>query len=219
MIIGRLDEYPSLTAAAGKAHFCIPLTEVYERDDIRWPLSMAVNLMRLEDGVSTKSMVASRSYAFNATDVPSGALDRQAAAPPQEYQSALMKASGYYTFRSVLYKLCIGKNPDRQPAITKSYRDWESRNRTDIDLINQLQFESYREQVKGHASIAARIDDQAIAATRTALERMPAGDLQRQCDSFHGGSPDGDDRPDPFVADSLEVVRKYAPRPGKGSDQ
>jgi hypothetical protein len=219
MSVGRFDEYPNLTAPAGKAHFCVPLTEVYGHERVRWPLSLIVNLMRREDGVSTKSMASSAPHSFRATDIPAGALERQAAAPPREYQFALMKASGYFKFRAALYKMCIEKFPDRQPAITRTYRAWEAQNRADIDFITQLQFDAYREQFKGHAPTAMRVEDQGTAAIRAGLEGMPIGEFQQQCDWFHDDTPEGAARTHDLISRELDIVRKYAPNAAGGSGE
>jgi len=217
MAPGKFEQYPSLTAASGKAHFCIPLDEVYEHSTVRWPLSMQVNLMRRLDGVSTTSMATSRPYSFRVTDIPSGALERQANDPTQEYQFALMKAWGYYRFRSIAYKLCIEKYPAMQPVYTKAYRDWESRHRADIDFINQVQFESYLKQVRGHTEIAMRIEDQATGKMREAVEKTQPEELKVECDLNYGDASGSKDTTHEAIGKALEVVRKNAPKLEQGA--
>jgi hypothetical protein len=105
-----------------------------------------------------------------------------------------------------------------QPVLTRTFRAWEARHRADIDFISELQFESYRSQLKDRTHLAAGIDDRATEVTRAAYEKLSAADLRQQCDWAIEDMNPTDDLTDDAMGDEIEIVRKYAPKqaPGNG---
>jgi len=216
MTPGRAADYPKLNFPAGRAHLCIPLKPVYEHPTVRFPLSMHVRLTRLDKDMTTQRAAVAPPMAFRATDLPHGALERMAAAAPPEYHLALGKAYVYFANLGVLYKLCIEKHPDLQTAYTQTYRAWEARHRSDIDLVTNLQFDSYLKRVGGRADLAAKFDDQARVAFRNIYEKDGPAELKRSCDRILHDMAEGENMTRNHIGEQLEIVRKYAPKQDKG---
>jgi hypothetical protein len=202
---------PYVESAIGKVHLCVPLGEVYEHPTMKWPLSMQVSVLRESADGGGRGVVSTRAVKFNVLDIPEGALARQAAAPPQEYHDALMKAGSFFTNRVTVYKVCIARYPAIQPAMTKAYRAWESRHREAIELAASAQFDAYKAEFNGREDIAARIYDAGVDGQRKLYEKMPDGEFSKQCQRWLEEYADTEDPSDSAISDELAMIRKYYP--------
>jgi hypothetical protein len=198
-----------LQSAAGKLRLCVPLREVYEADDVSFPLRMRLSLYRAEGDGTSVAVTSIRSLQFQSPDVPARNLELQAARPPQEYYDALTKASGYLNGRAVLYKACIERFPARQPTLTPAYRAWEGRHMEQIEMVSLAQFGANLEHARGRADIAAMVEDGQTKAMREFHARMPVERLNLECDRIIEDAVAADDLTDDAIADEIEIVRKY----------
>ena len=215
MAPGDRGDFPFLKSAAGKAHLCVPLGEVYDHSGVIWPLSMNVNI-NLETDVrgSSRMLAQSRSVKFNAVDIPAGALERQAAAPPAEYQDALRGSFGYFEKRGAMYKVCIQHYPDMQAAFTKAYRRWEARHAEDIRLVNERQFDFLKSTMNDSEQAATQFFDLTREANIKAYESMTNQQRRGSCQSMLEEFQDPEDMTENAIGDELAILRAWHP-PGQ----
>lgn len=208
---GNAADRRYLQSPAGRVHLCVPLEEVYDDQNVRWPLSMQISLHRQAGPGSSTIVARGRELAFKALDIPAGALERQAKAPPAEYEHAFMTTTVYFRSRAATYRACIGRFPATQPVLTKVYRAWESRHRASIDLVAEVLFERNRSMANGRRDVAVHMEDAAIEATRKVFAEMPDAVLEPQCKHLlQDLAPDGDITED-AIGDDIAVLRQYSP--------
>ena len=198
-----------LESAAGKLRLCVPLKEVYEAEDVSFPLRMRLSLYRAEGDGTSVAVTSMRSLQFQSPDAPGRNLELQAARPPQEYYDALTQVSGFLNGRSALYKTCIERFPARQPTLTPAYRAWEGRHMEQIEMVSLAQFGANLEHASGRADIAARIEDTQAKSLREFHARMPVEKLGLECDRIIEDAIAADDLTDDAISDEIEIVRKY----------
>jgi hypothetical protein len=199
-----------LEAAAGRARLCIPLADIHENPLVKWPLKMYLTVYKA--GRSGPETVAfTDPINLKSTDVPEGALERQAEAPPVEYYDSLTKVAEFFNSRLGRYKICIERFPDIQPQLTPVYRAWESRHREQIELVSRLQFDLFQVTANGHAGYAAFMQDGLRDATLEANRKMPAEKFRQQCKVALADFADSEDVSDLAISDELELIRKHNP--------
>ena len=197
---------PALTHPSGKARLCVPLAEVYEHPDMKWPLSMAVRLMRVRPDGSGSGDTSSRSVKFLSPDIPAEALERQANAPPEEYALSLETAASYFDQRNACYKVCIARFPATQPVFTKAFRAWETRHAKDIEFVARAKYAGYLRTYKGRTDVAARIDETMQEAQLKGYRSMTDAQLKQQCDWTLDELRDPEDLTDNAVGDELKII-------------
>ncbi len=211
------DDKDFLRAASGKAHFCVPLREVYEHPTMRWPLTMWVMVMKMKSENSSVSVTQSRVVHLKATDLPERALKAQAQELPEEYQDALNRLFSYFGSRAGRYKACLARFPAMQPAFTKGYRAWESKHRAQIDLVYEAQFESYKAQVGDRTDVAANLDEAATGIFTDAFMKFPDAELKQQCQLGLEEVTDPIDNTNDAIGDRLAILRKYSHKTAENS--
>jgi hypothetical protein len=219
MTLGRIEDYPALTSAAGRVHLCVPLNDVYEHPTIRFPLKMSVTLSRREHDVPKGRMAVARPLEFQAVDLPRGASERMAAAAPPEYHAALQRAHVSFSMLGIQYKVCVERHPDMQLAYTQAYRAWESRHRADIDLVTEQYFEMLRKRVGGRADLAARFADESMAGFRKIYEEENPSAFRRSCEKTSREMAEDAGMTPGHLAKELQTVHKYAAKQVQGGGE
>jgi hypothetical protein len=205
---GDTSNSAPLSGAAGTVHLCVPLTQIYENEHMRWPLSMFVLMLEMHNRHGT-SVASTGSVKFKAIDPPAGALEPRKDGPAEKYADSVKGSWEYFTNRSVRYKACIARFADMQPPLTKAYRAWEARHHADMDLVAEAQFELDKVRAKGRADDAAERSDATIEAQLAMYEQLPAAQMRQQCQGTLDELTDADDLTNGAIGDYLDYVKKY----------
>jgi hypothetical protein len=196
-----------LHVAAGRARLCIPLKDIYAHSMVRWPLTMQVTVHKLR-GAGSEIVAYTAPIKLKAVEVPAEALERQAAAPDDEYYDSLKKVTEFFNSRLARYKICIERFPAMQPQMTPAYRAWETRHREQIDLVSRVQFDMFKVMAKGNAGIAASIEDDIRNAALEAYRKAPEAQFSQQCKIALEDFADTEDLSDLAISDEIELIRQ-----------
>jgi hypothetical protein len=207
------DPSVALATAAGRVHLCVPLAAIY-RDhalEVAWPLELALVILKGDPRGSSRSVAMHGPLKLNSLEVPAAALERQAKAPPPEYEAALDSAFNNYAVRGAVYKVCLQRLPALQARLTPAYRSWESRNRADIDWVYGLKFEALKEQAQGRVDAAMEYIDELSDAMQNSYESWTEEQLTPQCADIIEQEKDGG--VDKSLERNLAVLRKWRAQP------
>lgn len=144
MSVGGRENTPLLRSARGRALLCVPLAEVFDDPDVRWPLTVVISINQIQAGGASRPVADTRTVVFSPFDVPEGGDPRRAAAPPEQYVRALMKAFSFFESPRALDTVCATRFPEMQDAFARAYPTWQARHGDTINLINTLQFEQFK---------------------------------------------------------------------------
>jgi len=75
---GTFRNYPVLKAAAGKLRFCFPLTHIWDRPGMKWPLSVRFFLNRMHDDGVGEVVAQTDALAYPQDDSPPAPSSRPA---------------------------------------------------------------------------------------------------------------------------------------------
>jgi len=213
---GDPSTYPALAAAAGRAHLCVPLAEMYAVPMLDWPITVVLNLMQTLPNGSMMIIASLRPMKFNAADTPEGALARQAERPPIEYYDALKTVWNFFETRLARYKACNQRFPEGQPALTVAYRRWESRHTAALQLASELQFDFYLMSMNGHTPEATMMFDGARESMLNSYAQWPVENLRRECARILSEFSDTEDLSDNVFTDEIAYLRKWQATHAKG---
>jgi hypothetical protein len=201
------DDFRILKTASGKVHLCIPLKEVYEHPGVRWPLNMLVALNE-KFPEHSQIMAQSRKAILNSVDVPSGALERQNAALPEDVQQAVTMVFSHIEMQGALNKVCPARFPDMQTKFVKTYRAWESRNAANIKQIHGLQYEVFSNSMSSPTAAAMAFDGARDAQIRF-FSAFKDPELRGQCEGVLESLSDETGDLPIATAVNLEIVQDY----------
>jgi hypothetical protein len=209
------DPQVALESPAGRVRLCLPLAGFYGRDaeSVSWPLELSLTVVKADGTGASRSVTSRRPIKLNSVDVPAAALERQAKAPPPEYEDALDFTFNHFQRRAALYKACLQRFQPLQPKLTAAYRTWEARHKADIEFVSELRFESIREHSKGRTDVAMKFIDYLAEMHQQEYLARGAAQLRTNCEELLEQVNPLDDHTTDLLADHLVVLRKW--RAGK----
>jgi hypothetical protein len=203
-----------IESAAGRVRMCVPLAGLYGADaeSVFWPLELHVTMLKADGVGRRRGVAASKPIKLNSVDMPRAALDRQAKAPPPEYEDALEYTFNHFVRHSALYKTCLQRLPPMQAKLTPAYRTWEARHKADIDFVSELQFEAMKAQYQGRSDAAMSVIDHIAEAQQQAYASLNADHLRHSCEEIVAQMNPQDDHTTDLLADHLAILRKWHAR-------
>lgn len=210
--VDGVDPAVSLQSASGRVRLCVPLALLYaeEAESVSWPLQVLLILLKSEGTTgSSRSVAHTKPTKLNTTNIPQVALDRQARAPPPEYDDALDYTFGHFQRYAALYKSCLTRFKSMQPRLTPAYRTWEARHKADIYLVSELKLESLKDQNKGRTDYAMNLIDHMAEAQLRGFEELGADDLRGNCEEIILQADPQDDHTSGLLGRYLDVLRTW----------
>ncbi len=207
-------EMPRLQSARGRAHLCVPLAEVFEDPAVRWPLSVILSINQIQSDGSSRPVAESKMVSFSAFDLPTGVTAHHAAAPPEEYVRALMKAFTFFEVKRALDSVCGRRIPEMLESFARVYPMWKTRHAATINLVNSLQLEQFKLTGKYGDDAAARIFEGIRSSIAGEFEKLPETSLRETCRAAAIELADQDFDINGVIGNELRIVRKWqASRP------
>jgi hypothetical protein len=199
-----------LDHAAGRLRLCLPLAQNYlEAERVLWPLELFMYLLKEHEGGGSVAVAFTKPVKLNAIGVPAAALEKQAKAPPPEFEDALEFVFDHFQQRAAVYKVCLQKFPALQPRLTPAYRTWESRHRDDADYVTGIKLEALKEHYSGRTDVAMNVIDHIAEAQREGIASLDKASLEQQCERVIERANPEDDDTEGLVGDYLVEMRKW----------
>jgi hypothetical protein len=196
-----------LTRAHGRMRMCVPTTEAFERNNMRWPLELVMSINEMMTAESSRIIASSETKTFTSPDISAEAKAAQAAAPPKEYAEALTRAYNEIDATRALYELCSERSPVEFQKLQKPYRAYEARAAADIDFVTERQFEYVLRMMNGDRARAAGLFDSMSAAMRNYFRGLDKAAFDSMCEGLHARLTNS--APEAFLARDLKVLRAW----------
>lgn len=207
--VGRRGDRLNLKTAHGRAHLCVPLAEIFDDRDVRWPLTAIVSVHRdLPDG-GNQPIADSRLTTFSAADAPADLDARRASAPPEEYVRALMQAYSFFESPRAMNAVCSSRFPAMQETFARTFPDWQSRNARTIEYINALQLEQFKLGGKHPADAARAILESVRVSMTSEIGKLSDAQLNEICRATLRQLADLDYDMNGAIGNELRIVRQW----------
>jgi hypothetical protein len=213
--LGSRATRPNLRSAHGRAHLCVPLADIFDDPDVRWPLTAIVSVHQDLQGGGHRPVADSRLTTFSSFDVPADLEAKRASRPPEEYVHALMQAFSFYESPRVLNEVCSARFPAMQETFARTFPAWRARNARTIDFINALQIEQFKLGGKNSGEVARQIFESLRGSFKTEIEKFSDAQLNEMCRTMVRQLADPNYDNNGAIGNEMRIVREWeAKHPG-----
>lgn len=175
----------TLPKASGRVRLCVTLREVYAASQVRWPLTMYVDLNKRKENVSPKfaamfePVVVSSPVSLNAVRQPGASENAQASAVDPAYRDAVTRLMGMVMEVKAVGAICPGE-AELNAEFTAAHRGWTARNAKLIDHVHALQRDLYLRDMK-RADLVEEVMNFHMTHVLNSLDEMPPEQLRNYC--------------------------------------
>lgn len=209
---GGFRDYPFPRSAAGKLHFCFPLSYVWNLPNIKRPLTFHFMLNRVYESGVSEPIAKTEFLTFPSTEQGSS-LPSDGAIRSDEYDVALIKVYSTFEQYAADQRYCTDHFPELASAINEGFDRWTSKySRVNAEVNTSfVKWAAIREGGAPHKT-QQMINDLRQAATRNAAQGDPEH-LRLKCRRFSEfiGSRKSD--PEVSLSSELALIRQQENTP------
>ena len=200
---GSFRDYPFPRSAAGKLHFCFPLSDVWNLPTIKRPLTVRFMLNRVYDSGMSEPIAKTGFFTFPSAG-QDGGLPSGGASGSDDYAVALIKVYSTFEQYAADQRYCADHFPELAANVNEGFERWTSKYSGANAEINSsfIKWAAIREGDDPQKT-QQMINDLRQAATRNAAQGDPE-QLHRKCRAFSKFI--GSTHSDPEVSLSAELA-------------